>query len=178
LQRPPAYDATVAASQYQAPVDQLMLALKFGGKLALAPLFGHLLRDTMITSRQPTDTLPDLLAPVPLSAERLQQRGFNQSLEIARTLARLIGIDLVAQLALRVRDTQAQAALPIAARRKNIRHAFVIEPHNVALVQGRHIGIIDDVMTTGETLQELAITLKRCGAAQVTNLVVARTMPT
>ena len=155
-----------------------MLALKFGGKLALAPLFGRFLRDAMLHGRQPEDTLPDLLAPVPLSPERLQQRGFNQSLEIARTLARLLGIRLIPQLALRVRDTQAQASLPIADRRINIRHAFVIAPGHLALVKGRHIGIVDDVMTTGETLQELALTLKRFGAVRVTNLVVARTMPT
>ena len=154
-----------------------MLALKFGGKLALAPLFGHLLRDALINGRQSADTLPDLLAPVPLSAERLQQRGFNQSLEIARTLAGLLGIDLVPQLAVRIRDTQSQAALPLAERHKNIRHAFVITPQNTGLVEGRHVGIVDDVMTTGETLQELAMTLKRFGAARVTNLVVARTMP-
>ena len=177
---PPAYDATIVAADYQAPIDQLVLQLKFGGKLALAQLFGDLLRDALLFSHPDAGsnpTLPTCLIPVPLSPQRLQQRGFNQSLEIARPLARHLGVPHLAKSMERVRDTQPQAELPVGERHKNLRHAFIVRAESVSQVKGQHVGVVDDVMTTGETLQELAITLKRFGAARVTNLVFARTLP-
>lgn len=91
----PAFDATIAAAGYAAPLNQLVLALKFGGKLALGPRFARLLADALPERMQPM-----LLTAIPLSAERLQARGFNQSLEIARPLARLAGMTLAPQLLL------------------------------------------------------------------------------
>lgn len=169
----PAFDRTVVAADYAAPLDQLVLQLKFGGRLALAPLLAQLLRDAVL--RQPGFVLPALLCPVPLGPQRLAERGFNQALEIARPLARALGVALHPRLAARVHETRAQSSVAPHQRGGNIAHAFALaEP---ALVAGRHVGIVDDVMTSGQTLNELAATFKRHGAARVSNLVFARTPP-
>jgi ComF family protein len=169
------FDATLVAGDYAAPLDQLVLRLKFGGQLALAPLFAQLLHEA--TLRQPGFLPPDLLCPVPLGAGRLAERGFNQALEIARPLARLLGLPLHRALVQRVRETQAQSRLAPGERGRNIAQAFTLAPQAVPLVRGRHVGIVDDVMSSGQTLDELAATLKRFGAARVSNLVFARTPP-
>ncbi|MEG1328989.1 MAG: ComF family protein, partial [Janthinobacterium sp.] len=107
LRQRPAYDATVTAFDYAAPVDQLLLQLKFGARLALAPLFAQLLH--VAIQQQPEWEAPQLLCPVPLGPARLAERGFNQALEIARPLARLLDVPLQPRLALRVRETRAQS---------------------------------------------------------------------
>lgn len=173
LARPPAFDATIVAADYAAPIDQLVLALKFGNRLALAPLFANMLRDALLHAKE--IALPTQLTAVPLGARRLHERGFNQALEIAKPLSRALGIKLDRRLTMRLRDTQAQAMLHPDERRTNIRHAFVVSNHAIAQVRGQHIGVVDDVITTGETLNELAATLKRFGAVRVTNFVFART---
>ena len=172
---PPAFDATIAAADYSAPLDQLVLQLKFGGTLALAPWFGRALADAVKT--QDGFEMPHLLCPVPLGPQRLAERGFNQALEIARPLARSLGVALRPTLAIRVRETQAQSGVAPAERKKNIRDAFIVAPQALALVRGRHIGVVDDVMTSGATLHELAAMFKRFGATRVSNLVFARTPP-
>lgn len=180
VRRPPAFDATFCAADYTPPVDQLVLALKFGGQLALAPVFAHMLVDAAL-HREPHDPgptlLPDMLCPVPLGRERLAGRGYNQALEIARPLSRSLGIALEPRLLLRVRETEAQSGLAAGDRRHNLNNAFVVSPEAVGRVCGSHVGVVDDVMTTGETLHELAGTLKRFGAAKVSNFVFARTPP-
>lgn len=175
LHNPRSFDATVVASDYLAPADQLVLALKFGSRLALAPLFGQMLRDAIL--REPVFSMPTLLTAVPLSEKRLRERGFNQALEIAKPLSQAIAVPLAPHLLARTRDTMMQALLPPAARRENMRRAFVVAAAANELVHGAHIGVIDDVMTTGETLHEIATTLKRYGAVRVTNFVFARTPP-
>ncbi|MGV3741280.1 MAG: ComF family protein [Burkholderiaceae bacterium] len=120
--------------------------------------------------------MPQVLVAVPLGPKRLAERGFNQALEIAKPLARKLGIPIEKRLVLRMRDTAAQALLPPDERRSNISRAFTLSSHAVDSMQGCHIGVVDDVMTTGETLNELASTLKRFGARRVTNLVFARTL--
>jgi ComF family protein len=173
LSHPPAFDATIVASDYAAPIDHLVLALKFGNQLALAPLFARMLRDALL--REPAFSMPALLTVVPLGEKRLVERGFNQALEIARPLAQAIAVPLALQLIERTRDTLMQAMLPPADRHRNIRHAFALPANAAQFVRDRHIGVVDDVMTTGETLNEIAATLKRHGAVRVTNLVFART---
>lgn len=170
----PAFDATVVAAGYALPVDRLVLQLKFGGQLALARLFAGLLAEA-VQSGAGHLARPALLCPVPLGLQRLSGRGFNQALEIARPLGKALGIAVHARLAVRVRDTQAQSSTAHGARHANIAQAFAIPER--ALVEGRHIGVVDDVMSSGQTLQELAATLKRHGAARVTNYVFARTPP-
>ena len=170
---PPAFDVTLTAADYAMPVDQLVLQLKFGHRLALAALFARLLRDAVL--QQPGFVLPALICPVPLGPRRLAERGYNQALEIARPLARSLGVALHPRLTARVRETTAQSSVAPEHRQRNIAGAFAVP--DAALVRGRHIGIVDDVMTSGGTLNELAATLKRHGAARVSNLVFARTPP-
>lgn len=174
LKQTPAFDATIVAADYVPPLDQLVLALKFGNRLALAPLFAAMLRDASLHSQELA--LPTLLTAVPLGAQRLAERGFNQALEIAKPLSRALGIELDPRLTARLRDTRAQAMLHPDERQQNIRRAFVVSGHAIERVRGQHIGVVDDVMTTGRTLDELAATLKRFGAARVTNFVFARTL--
>lgn len=175
LQSAPSFDATIVAADYVPPIDQLVLALKFGSQLPLASLFAQLLVESML--KQKYLQYPDLLTATPLSSQRLSERGFNQALEIARPLARALNIKCDPLLVTRVRDTHAQSLLHPDQRRKNIRNAFSVLPAAQARLNGKHIAVVDDVITTGETLNELASTLKRFGAARVTNLVFARTLP-
>jgi ComF family protein len=177
LADPPAFDATVAAVDYAAPLDQLVLQLKFGARLPLAPWFAERLRDAVLARRgalQP-NLLPDVLCPVPLGRGRLVERGFNQALEIARPLAASLGVALHPRLAERTTETTAQSGVSPSERADNVRGIFAVaDPDRVA---GRHVGLVDDVMTSGHTLGELAATCKRFGAARVTNFVFARTPP-
>lgn len=167
---PPAFDASLAAACYAPPVDELVQRLKFGAQLPIAVAFA----DEMLQALQASDCDGvDALLPVPLSAVRLAVRGFNQALEIARPLARALQRPLIADACVRVRDTAPQSGLALADRQGNMRGAFAVrEP---SAVRGRHLLVIDDVMTTGHTLNALAACLKRHGAARVTNAVFART---
>ena len=166
LARPPAYDATIAVLAYRFPADVMVQALKFRAELALAPLFGDLLAERVRASER-----VDFVVPVPLSVRRLRERGFNQSLEIARRVAALTGVRLAPELCERPLDTRAQFDLPMEERERNVRGAFRCS----GFVAGARIALVDDVMTTGSTLAELAATLKRAGAAFVANWVLART---
>lgn len=173
LQHAPAFDAAIAAVDYAPPVDQLVLALKFGSRLAMAPLFAELLH--CAAASMPAADMPSVLTAMPLGAQRLRERGFNQALEIAKPLARALRIRLDPRLVCRIRETQPQSMLHPKERRDNVKHAFAVPAAAVTRIRGAHVGIVDDVMTTGETLNELAATLKRFGAARVTALVFART---
>ena len=166
LTQPPHYDATVAALAYAFPADVLVHALKFRSELALASLFGNILAEKVVATER-----VDVLLPVPLSAKRLRSRGFNQALEIARYVARAAGAPLSPELCERTRDTPPQLDLPMDERARNVRGAF----HCPKLVAGARIAVLDDVMTTGTTLDEVAATLKRAGADRVVNWVIAKT---
>lgn len=170
LAREPHYDATVAALAYRFPADVLVHALKFQGELALAPLLGGLLASAVAAAQ--TGRV-DAVVPVPLSPRRLAERGGNQAMELARPAARAAGARLDPGMCERVRDTPAQVGLPHAERAANVRGAFACP----VLVAGLSVAVVDDVMTTGATLEEIARTLKAAGAARVVNWVVARTPP-
>lgn len=175
LSKRPAFDATLAGADYLAPLDRLVLQLKFGARLALAPWFAQVLVDRVLEQRG--FLLPDVLCPVPLGPQRLVERGFNQALEMARPLARHLGVALRERLAVRALDTPAQSGVAPDQRRRNVSNAFSVAPELLSMVRGQHIGIVDDVMTSGHTLDELAATFKRSGAARVSNFVFARTPP-
>ena len=164
LKAPPHFEATFAACLYAFPIDKLVQALKYSHRLPVAELLARL----MLGGPRPTG---DVIVPVPLSLPRLRQRGFNQAVEIARPLARELGLPLVTQRCRR-RDAVAQATLPWHVRRQNVRHAFECTFD----LGGRSVIVVDDVMTTGATLDEFARTLKIHGATRVTNWVAARTM--
>ena len=164
LTQSPAYDATHAALAYDFPADALVHALKFRGELALAPLLASFLAGKVRGERV------DHVVPVPLSTERLRQRGYNQAVEIARHLR---NDALALALCERTRDAPPQIELPYDQRQRNVRGAFRCS----RALTGARIAVVDDVMTTGATLDELARTLKAAGAAHVQNWVVARTLP-
>lgn len=173
LQNPPAFDNTIVACDYEAPQDRLVLSLKFGHHLALAPVFATMLRDAILHQKQ--QDLPDFLCVVPLSQKRLTERGFNQALEIARPLAQQLGIPLQPQALHKTRETAKQSSLAPEARMRNVKNAFIPDEQLLQTIKGRHIGIVDDVITTGMTLHEIATMLKRFGARKVSNYVFART---
>jgi ComF family protein len=167
---PPAFDATVALADYRAPLDALAVGLKFRTRLAMAQEFAQRLAWSAIDALDEGDR-PDVVAPVPLSARRLVERGYNQAWEIARPCAKALGIRSDATLVRRVIDTAPQSKLDLDARRQNVGRAFAI----ARPVRGLHVAIVDDVMTTGATLDSIASTLKAAGARLVTNLVALRT---
>lgn len=169
----PAFDASIAVTGYAAPADQLILALKFGAQLPLAPWFADMLAQAWFVL--PGQPLPDLMMAIPLGAGRLSARGYNQALEIARPLARTLGIPLAARLCARTRETAAQTLVPPDQRATNLKSAFMVRQQWQTLLKGRHVAVVDDVMTTGATLAEMARLLKRHGASRVTNFVFART---
>ncbi|VXB46959.1 ComF family protein [Massilia sp. 9I] len=169
----PAFDATVAACDYAVPVDRLVLQLKFGARLALAPWMARRLREAVLARADLP--LPDLLCPVPLGPRRLVERGYNQALELARPLSSGLRIRLAPRLLLRQLDTAAQSGVAPGERRSNVRGAFALADGQA--LEGMHVGVVDDVMTSGHTLDEIAGVLKKAGAARVTNFVFARTPP-
>jgi len=166
LKHPPHFDATSAVFRYEFPVDRLVQALKYAHRLAVTDFLGRMLALDAPPRR------PDLIVPVPLSPARLAQRGFNQALEIARPLARALDAPIETRGIHRSRDTLPQAGLPWKERAKNVRHAFECGLD----LSGKTVLLVDDVMTTGTTLDELARILKAHGAARVENRVLARAL--
>ncbi|MCL5801361.1 MAG: ComF family protein [Gammaproteobacteria bacterium] len=167
LQDLPSYDSAVSLFRYAYPADHLILRLKFQAQLHLARALGELLARHL---KREIQTMPEIIIPVPLHRTRLRERGFNQALEIARPIARSLSIPVDYKSCERVRKTPAQSLLPAAERRKNIKGAFrVTRP-----IAARHVAILDDVMTTGHTVQELAATLRKAGVERVDVWIVAR----
>lgn len=174
LAAPPPFDATLASVDYDFPWDRLITMFKFHAATDLAPTLAGLLAD----APGHADRVPvDLVLPVPLAASRLRERGFNQAWELARRAARRLNLAAEPRLLLRLRDTPHQIALPPAERAGNVRGAFAIEPPRRSEVHGRAVAVVDDVMTTGDTLAEIARVLKQAGATHVAAWVVARTPP-
>ena len=167
LSRPPPVDAAFAAFRYEAPVSTHLLRLKKGARFLSARLLAEAMASALHTRPLP---LPDVLVPVPLHRLRLWQRGHNQSLEIARHLGRALALPVNPALAQRRRATPHQTGLGAADRRRNLRGAFAVD----ARVAGQCIAFLDDVMTTGSTLNELARSAKEAGAARVEVWAVAR----
>jgi ComF family protein len=165
LNRPLHFDATLALWRYEFPSDRLVRALKYRARLALAGFFARSLASRPIPE-------VDLIVPMPLHPKRLAERGFNQALEIARGLARHLGRPIEPRGVLRVKDTLPQTELPYEERAKNVRGAFLCKLD----LSGASVAVLDDVMTTGATLNELAQALKRAGATRVENFVIARTV--
>ncbi|WP_313950311.1 ComF family protein [Accumulibacter sp.] len=167
LAKPPYYDRALVAFRYAFPLDKLVQSFKYGHRLALGRYFGRQL--AALTG----ESLADLIVPLPLHPQRLRQRGFNQALELARPVGKAWQMPIDVRSCQRIRDTPAQADLPWRERAKNVRGAF----HCAADFTGKRLLLVDDVMTTGASLGELAQTLKRHGAAHVTLLVLARALP-
>lgn len=166
LRRRPEFDSVACALVYAFPVDTLIQALKFNANLAVAKILAGLLMETL-------HDVPDLIVAMPLSQQRLRERGFNQALEIAKVVARERNIPIAIAGCRKTRDTPPQTALPWKERAKNVRGAFACDMN----LAGKKIAIVDDVMTTGATLNELAATLRKSGASEVCGWMAARTLP-
>ena len=166
LRDTPRFDATLAAFAYRFPLDRLVQSFKFRADLKLVDFFVAAMAARVST----TARLPDLLVALPLANQRLRERGFNQSALLADGLASVIGTPVAHGAMLRIRETPPQSGLDRQARFKNIRGAFDCRDD----LAGKHVALIDDVMTTGATLSEAASVLKKAGAQQVDAWVLSR----
>jgi len=158
LKKSPPYDSCFAPLHYQYPVDHLLTQLKFHQKLSLARLLGTLMAQWLTQS-----TCPELLIPVPLHSSRLRERGYNQALELTRPIARKLQIPIDTKICRRERATSAQTNLQIKQRSKNVQGAFSL----TGKLYAKHVVIIDDVVTTGHTINEVANVLRQAGAEQI-----------
>ncbi|MGZ8258128.1 MAG: double zinc ribbon domain-containing protein [Methylotenera sp.] len=172
LNSTPHFDATHALFTYDFPVESLLQHYKYKVMMHLANTFATLLHRKKLATNSLTKKI-DLIIPMPMHSARLQERGFNQALEIARIIAKETQTKLDYTTCQRVKLTPPQAGLPLQERIKNIRGVFSCKQN----LQGLNIALVDDVMTTGASLNELAKTLKQAGAAHVECWVIARTLP-
>jgi ComF family protein len=166
LTHPPRFDRSMAVFAYAFPVDKLIQALKFEERLSLIDGFAEKLAPHI-------DHRPDYILPMPLHLARLAHRGFDQSLELAKQLSSRLDIPLLARACRRIRDTAPQSGLPWKERKKNMHDAFACTED----MTGKHVALLDDVMTTGASLNELAKTVRRAGACEVSAWAIARTLP-
>ncbi len=167
LQYSPPFDSLISAFAYHAPVDRLISAFKFQHQLSLAALFSHGLIQQI--NQRGIGNIEAIL-PVPLHPQRLRQRGYNQALELALPLANYFSLPLLTHAVYRQRATKTQSRLDIQQRKTNMRHAFALrEP-----LPFSHIALVDDVVTTGSTVAELARLLKQSGVETVTVWCAAR----
>ncbi|WP_041675710.1 ComF family protein [Ramlibacter tataouinensis] len=170
LREPPPLDACFAAVDYAYPWSGLVARFKFQGEPGWAGPLAELLRSTPWV--EPALERADLLLALPLAPARLAERGFNQALALARRLAPRKADPA---LLLRLRETAPQAQLDRAARQRNVKDAFALDPLGAPRLRGADVVLVDDVMTSGSSLFSAAAVLRRAGAARVTALVVART---
>ena len=166
LQHEPHFDRTIAPWRYAFPIDRLIHGMKYGHQLAITEWCGGQIAERIIDKRF------DHIIPMPLHPSRLAERGFNQSAEIARTIGRRINCPVDYSGLLRNKATPAQAELPLKARRSNVRGAFESKRD----FSGQRILLVDDVMTSGATVDECARVLRLHGAIDITVAVVARAL--
>ncbi|MEJ1382539.1 MAG: ComF family protein [Candidatus Sedimenticola sp. (ex Thyasira tokunagai)] len=164
----PHFDRCFAPLHYTQPTNSLVGHLKFNGKLHIREGLSRLMGD-FIDYHQ--ETLPELIIPVPLHPRRLGNRGYNQALELARPLARRFQIPIDSHSCKRIKATSTQTSLKKQERKRNLKEAFTVSEQLVA----SHVALVDDVITTGSTLSELARVLKRQGVKRVDAWAVART---
>ena len=171
----PAFDHAVAATRYNPAVSRIILRLKHGDRLDIAPLLSHWMANAWQASHPPK---VDYILPVPLHWRRQLARRYNQSMELAKSLENRINIKIQPDLILRHRATQQMRQMTRRQRQKNVMNAFSIPPEirqqSRELLRGRHILLVDDVMTSGVTLRAIAGTLRRANVSGVSILVAAR----
>lgn len=165
LKKPPLFSRTIAAFGYQFPLDRLIQAMKYNEQLILAQVFAEKLL-------QRIDNRPDFIIPMPLHPNKLRSRGFNQAHLLAAPLAKSLNIPLLIRACHRLRDTPSQTSLPWRERSKNVRGAFDCYVD----LSGKHVALVDDVLTSGASLNELASAVKKRGASVISTWVVARTI--
>ncbi len=163
------FDRAWAAFRLLSPVQHLIHQLKYSSNLAAAHALGTLAARRLARRAQP---LPDLMIAVPLHHRRLRSRGYNQALELVRAMKGVLAIPTSSTIATRVRATSDQIGQSAAQRRSNLKGAFEVR----GSLQGRHIALVDDVMTTGATLAELAAACRSAGAARIEAWAIARAL--
>jgi ComF family protein len=166
---PPPYERTIAVFEYRKPIDHLITSLKFAGNLACADVLGTLLAEKIRQAYQHLQ-LPEIMIPVPLHTTRLQERGFNQALEIAKFIGKWLHIPIDHSSCTRNKHTHPQTQLPAHERQKNVKAAFACKlPKNY-----QHVALVDDVVTTGHTVREMAALLLKSGVKKVDVWCVAK----
>ena len=176
LQAPPPFACTIVALDYAFPWDGIIGRWKFGAHPELAsPLASLLAQAAARELALQATAAPELVLPVPLARARLAERGFNQAWELARRVARELGLPARSALLARAIDTAHQAELTRAERERNLRAAFTVPPTARQALAGRRLALVDDVLTTGATAREASAALLRAGAARVDLWVLART---
>jgi ComF family protein len=174
--RSPEFDRAVAALHYAAPWSTLISRLKFQGRTELGPALGHLLADA-VSQQWAARQLPwpDVVMPVPVSSQRLAERGFNQSWLIARACASRLALPCEHRALRRVQHTERLMNMSAEERALALNAAFAVPPEHTAHVFGRHVALVDDVLTTGATLDAASMALREAGAHTVSVWVVAKT---
>jgi ComF family protein len=168
IEREPPFASAWVPFRYEHPLDLLEARFKFRGDLAAGRVLAELMIERALIE---TPARPEVIVAVPLHVSRLRERGYNQAFELAKPLARALGIPIERDLLQRARATPAQTGLDAAARRRNLRRAFAVSATRALPV---HVVLFDDVMTTGATLRECARTLRRAGIARVDVWALAR----
>ena len=171
LQKSPTFDKTIAAFHYEPPISDFILSIKYSAGFDCLPLLTNSLQQSIVESYE-ADKFPELMIPVPLNRARLVKRGFNQATEVAKFLSRKLTIPLASELAFRSKTTVPQADLSAVERTRNLKNAFSIKG-----VAPSHCAVIDDVMTTGSTVDSLSKALKKAGATRVDVWCLARAFP-
>lgn len=161
LVNPPAYQRLISPFQYQEPVISFVTALKFNHQLCYANLLGNLLANYLALNYQ--HSWPQFLIPVPLHRKRWCERGFNQAYEIAKPVGKMLKIPVNIAVCKRIKNTVAQSSLTTQARKNNMKKAFALDQ----VIEANHIALIDDVVTTGHTIQELVTLFKESGVKTV-----------
>lgn len=170
----PPVDAVRALFQYRTPIDFWVPQLKFHRNLSLARLMGELCADRLHHQGPVMDAWPEALIPVPLHQGRLRERGFDQPLELAKPIAKRLGLVLRTDLLIRSRATQKQSETDLENRQSNLFDAFSVNLTAYSEKLPAHVAILDDVMTTGATLHEAALALLDAGVTRVEAWVIAR----
>ena len=175
--KPPAQDHALSVFLYDPPIDQLISQFKFHQRLSYGRLLGILMAKHIKQHyQQHPQESPQAIIAVPLSRKRLAERGFNQAEKLSRPIAKELNLPILQRICQRNRDTPAQLSLPAKDRQKNLRNAFdITRPLTLKGEAIRHIALIDDVMTTGATLESLAKTVKQSGVETVSLWSLART---
>jgi ComF family protein len=168
LRRRPPFDSSYVPFRYTYPLDHLVHGLKYRRELACGRVLGDLLGGRILEDRR--EAMPQLIIPVPLGLDRYRSRGYNQATELALRISRLLKVTMTTTLVERRRETVEQAQLDRKARRRNVRGAFALTRRLTA----RHVALIDDVVTTGSTVGEIARVLRRAGARRIEVWAVAR----
>lgn len=166
--KPPAFERAHAAFRYEQPLPALVAGLKFNGRLNTLRLMGELLAASL---RDAAMAPPACIVPVPLHVRRLRERGYDQALELGRVLGRALDLPVAAAACERTRATPPQTTLEGKARARNLRGAF----RATADLSGAHVAVLDDVVTTASTVDEVARALRRAGASRVDVWCLART---